>query len=106
MDDGAEVYRVAEDIVRCMGGGAYSYLCEQADIAQLAGDRESAITWWDVAAAAIQILNAGGPYPALPDSTPQAGKKWALSGITAAQVVRVGSRRGRFPRSTVAQPHR
>jgi hypothetical protein len=57
MDEGPNIYRVAEDMVRRFGTGAYSYLCEQAEIAKLSGDRESAITWWDIALAVIEIQN-------------------------------------------------
>jgi len=59
MDQGPNIYRVAEQIVRTLGPHAYAHLCEQAEIAKLSGDRESAITWWDIALAAIEIGNAG-----------------------------------------------
>lgn len=59
MDQGPNIYRVAEQIVRTLGPHAYAHLCEQAEIAKLSGDRESAITWWDIALAAIEVGNAG-----------------------------------------------
>jgi len=57
MDQGPNIYRVAEDTAARLGGGAYAYLCEQAEMAKLAGDRESAITWWDIALAVIEITS-------------------------------------------------
>ena len=58
MDQGPNIYRVAEQMVRTLGPRAYAHLCEQAEMAKLSGDRESAITWWDIALAAIEIGNA------------------------------------------------
>lgn len=37
-----------------------SYLRERAEMAKFSGDRDSAITWWDIALAAIEILSARG----------------------------------------------
>ena len=54
-DQGPNIYRVANDMVRQWGTGAYAYLCEQAEIAKLTGDRESAITWWDIALAVVDL---------------------------------------------------
>lgn len=50
-------------MVERLGRGAYEYLCEQAEIAKLTNDRESAITWWDIALATIEILNERSPMP-------------------------------------------
>jgi len=59
MDQGPNIQRVAEDMVRGFGGPrAFSYLCEQAEMAKLSGDRESSITWWDIALAVVEITNA------------------------------------------------
>ena len=55
MEEGPNIRRVAEDMVRQLGTSAYPYLCEQAEIAMLQGDRESAITWLDIALAVIEI---------------------------------------------------
>jgi len=55
MDQGPNIYRAAEIAVERLGTGAYSYLCERAELAKLAGDRESAITWWDIALATIEV---------------------------------------------------
>ena len=60
MDQRADVERVAEDMARNLGERAFSYLCEQAEIANLKGDRESAITWWDIALAVAEIWNLRG----------------------------------------------
>ena len=60
MDQRADVQRVAEDAVRSLGARAFSYLCEQAELAKLNGDRESAITWWDIALAAAELWNVRG----------------------------------------------
>ena len=57
MEDGPNIRRVAEDMVRQLGTRAYPYLYEQAEIAKLSGDRESAITWWDIALAVVVITN-------------------------------------------------
>lgn len=61
MDEGAEIQRVAEGMVRSLGPRAFSYLCEQAEMAKHNGDRESAITWWDIALAVAEIWNAEPP---------------------------------------------
>lgn len=58
MDQGPNIYRVAEETVRHLGSGAYSYLRERGEMAKLAGDRDSAITWWDIALAAIEVLSS------------------------------------------------
>ena len=56
MDDVREIQRVAEQLIRWWGGDiAYAYAQEQADIARGIGDRESAITWRDIARAIIEI---------------------------------------------------
>ena len=57
MDQAAQIHRVADDMVRQRGRRAYAFLCEQAQSAKLSGDNESAITWWDIALAALEILN-------------------------------------------------
>jgi hypothetical protein len=56
MDQAADIWRVAEDTVQWRGIGAYAYLCERADIAKSSGDVESAISWWDIALAAVEIV--------------------------------------------------
>ena len=61
MDQGPDIYRVAEETVGQLGSDAYSYLCERAEMAKLSGDRDSAITWWDIALAAIEILSVPPP---------------------------------------------
>ena len=58
MDEGPNIYRVAEDMVGRWGDYAYAYLREQGEYARLAGDRESAITWWDIALAVVEITSA------------------------------------------------
>ena len=60
MDQGPNIYRVADQIARQLGAGAYSYLCDRAEMAKLSGDRESAITWWDIALAVVEIRNSRG----------------------------------------------
>jgi hypothetical protein len=55
MDQGRNICRVAEEMVRRRGSDAYSSLREQADLANLSGDRESAITWWDIALAVVEV---------------------------------------------------
>jgi hypothetical protein len=55
-DDVPEIGRVAEQLIAWWGGDkAYAYAREQADIARGIGDRESAITWRDIARAIIKI---------------------------------------------------
>jgi len=56
MDQAANIHRVAEEMVQQYGSDAYPLLCERAQIAKLYGDAESAITWWDIALAAFEIL--------------------------------------------------
>lgn len=56
-DQGADIQRVARQMVRHPGTGAYSYLCECAQMAKLSGDRESAITGWDIALAVVELMN-------------------------------------------------
>jgi hypothetical protein len=56
-DQDPDIQRVARQMVRDLGTGAYSYLCEYAEMAKLSGDRESAITWWDIALAVIELMN-------------------------------------------------
>jgi hypothetical protein len=56
MDQAANIWSVAEDIVRSRGSGAYAWLCEQAETAKLIGDDESAISWWDIALAAVEVV--------------------------------------------------
>jgi len=60
MDQGPNIQRVAEQIVRSLGGGAYAYLCDLAEMARGSGDQESAITWWDIALAVVEMRNARG----------------------------------------------
>jgi hypothetical protein len=57
MDQGEDIGRMAEDVIAWRGAGAYAYLCEQAEMARLIGDRDSAITWWDIALAVVEIRN-------------------------------------------------
>ncbi|HEV2100113.1 MAG TPA: hypothetical protein VGR45_14470 [Stellaceae bacterium] len=59
MDQGPNIQLVAEQMVQSLGPRAYAYLYELAEIAQLCGDRESAITWWDIALAVIEIRTPG-----------------------------------------------
>lgn len=54
-DQGPDIQRVARQMVRHLGTGAYSYLCEYAEMAKLSGDQESAITWWDIALAVVEL---------------------------------------------------
>jgi hypothetical protein len=63
MDQAANIHRVAQEMVRRRGRGAYAYLSESAQNARLSGDIESAITWWDIALAALEILKE--PKPAV-----------------------------------------
>jgi hypothetical protein len=56
MDQAANIWRVAEDVIRCRGSGAYAYLCERAEVAKFIGDVESAISWWDIALAVAEIV--------------------------------------------------
>jgi hypothetical protein len=49
---------VAEDLTRALGARAYPYLFEQAEMAKPSGDRETAITWWGIALAVLEIRNA------------------------------------------------
>jgi hypothetical protein len=60
MDATTDVCRVAEDMVRCFGDGAYAHLCERAEMAMSFGDRDSAVTWWDIALAVVEIRKIGG----------------------------------------------
>jgi hypothetical protein len=55
MDQGPNIHRVAMALVREHGDGAYAYLRQRAEQAKSSGDRESAITWWDIALAAVEI---------------------------------------------------
>lgn len=55
MDQGPNIRRVAQQMVRSMGVDAYAYLCDHAEMARLNGDRESAITWWDIALAVAEM---------------------------------------------------
>ena len=57
VDEGPNIQRVATEMVRNLGPHAFSYLREQAEMAKLNGDRESAITWWDIALAVAEIWN-------------------------------------------------
>jgi hypothetical protein len=56
MDQAANIHRVAEDMVWQHGKDAYVYLREKAQVATLFGDQESAIAWWDIALAVLEIL--------------------------------------------------
>lgn len=51
---------IAEDMVRSLGSPAFLYLCDQAEMAKLNGDRESAFTWWDTRLPWLKIRNARG----------------------------------------------
>ena len=53
LDQAANIQQVAEDLIRRLGPGAYAYSREFAEIAESSGDRESAITWRDIALAVI-----------------------------------------------------
>ena len=57
MDQAANIRLVAEEAVQRFGIDAYAYLYERAEIANLMGDMESAISWWDIALASIDIWN-------------------------------------------------
>lgn len=59
MDQGANIRLVAEEAVQRLGVRAYAYLYEQAEIAKLTGDMESAISWWDIALASLETSNKG-----------------------------------------------
>lgn len=72
MDEEENIYRVAQDVIASRGGGAYAYLCEQAEMAKLTGDRESAIAWWDIALAVVEITGARGTSP--PSAAPARGE--------------------------------
>jgi hypothetical protein len=56
MNEAANIWRVAEDVVRDRGSNAYTYLCERAETAKFIGDEESAISWWDIALAAVEVI--------------------------------------------------
>ena len=56
MGRAANIHRVAEDMVREYGGDAYVYLRDQAHTAKLYGNHESAMRWWKIALAALEIL--------------------------------------------------
>jgi hypothetical protein len=55
LDQAANIQLVADDLVRQLGPGAYAYSREFAEIAQGSGDTESAITWWDIALAVLEV---------------------------------------------------
>ena len=57
MDQAANLAVVAADFVRSHGRGAFAWLNEQAEIAKTTGDRESAITWWDIALFVAEITD-------------------------------------------------
>ena len=61
MDQAANIQRVADDLVRQLGLGAYAYSREFAEIAQSSGDTESAITWWDIALAVLDVRSGRDP---------------------------------------------
>jgi hypothetical protein len=55
MDQAANILLVAEEFVGRLGLGAYAHVRESAEIAQMGGDAESAITWWDIALAVLEV---------------------------------------------------
>ena len=57
MDKRSNIHRVAEAMVRKHGADAYAYLRDQAHTAKLYGDRKSAMKLWEIALAALEILN-------------------------------------------------
>ena len=64
MDQGPNIRRVATGTMQQHGSGAFAYIREQANIAKLNGDFDSAVTWWDIALAIVEIqseTNRGNP---------------------------------------------
>ena len=58
MVDDAEIRRVAAEHIRMQGPGAVAWLTEQAELAAANGHTETAQTWREIAAAAVQILKS------------------------------------------------
>jgi hypothetical protein len=48
-------------LVRQFGPDAYAYSRDFAEIAKSGGDTESAITWWDIALAVIEVRSDRDP---------------------------------------------
>ena len=61
MDQAANIQLVADDLVRQLGPDAYAYSRDLAEIAKGGGDTESAITWWDIALAVIEVRSNRDP---------------------------------------------
>ena len=61
MDQAANIQLVANDLVRQFGPDAYAYSRDFAEIAKSSGDTESAITWWDIALAVIEVRSDRDP---------------------------------------------
>jgi len=61
MDQAANLALIAAEFVRSRGNGAFAYLNERAEVAKIAGDIESAITWWDIALATVEIRRSIRP---------------------------------------------
>ena len=55
MDQATTIWSIAEKSVQNWGNSAYERALAQAEIAKLNGDRESAITWWDIALAVVEV---------------------------------------------------
>ena len=61
MDQAANIQLVADDLIRQFGPDAYAYSRDFAEIAKGGGDTESAITWWDIALAVIEVRSDRDP---------------------------------------------
>ena len=57
MDQVANLAAVADEFLRRYGEGAFAYLNERAEIAKMTGDLESAVTWWDIALFATELMD-------------------------------------------------
>ncbi len=49
------IIKVAARMLQTHGAGAVRYLLAQAELAKAFGDTDTAIDWWDVALAAIEL---------------------------------------------------
>jgi hypothetical protein len=61
LDQAANIQLVADDLVRQLGPDAYAYSRDFAVIAKNSGDTESAVTWWDIALAVIEVRSDRDP---------------------------------------------
>jgi hypothetical protein len=55
MDQAENIQLVADDLAIRLGIGAYAYVLERAEIARIMGDKESAVTWCDIALAIVEV---------------------------------------------------